>query len=440
MSSGVDVAYRAAIFHLSGDPAREKEADCVHYHPDGVLAVKDGLVASCGPAADSPHAAGAIQLDGLIVPGFVDAHVHYPQLGVMASPNAQLLDWLERYVFPHEARFGDPAYAAAEAEAFLDALLRAGTTSALVFATTHQASAAALFAAAARRRLRLATGKVLSDVNLPEALRDTPAAALRESQELIDAWHGKGRLAYAVTPRFAATSSKEQLQAAGELLERNRGVLLHTHLSENENEIAAVARLHAYADGYLDAYARAGLLTARSVFAHAIHLRDDEWDAVAGAGAKLVHCPSSNLFFGCGLFDAARAARLGIDVALGSDVGGGTSLLMLRSMEEAFKAARLRQDRMEPLRLWHLATLGGAKALGWDGRIGCLLPGYEADFVLLQPRRQPLLARRLALAKDLTEKMFAIAVLGEAGIVAGTYVLGEPAIFAGGAAGREEAG
>ena len=437
MSGSVDVAYRAAIFHLSGDPAREKEEDCVHYHPDGVLAVKDGLIASCGPAATSPHAAGAIALDGLIVPGFVDAHVHYPQLGVMASPNAQLLDWLESYTFPHEARFANPAYAAAEAEVFLDAMLRAGTTTALVFATTHQASAAALFAAAARRRLRLATGKVLSDVNLPAALRDTPALAQRESQELIDAWHGKDRLAYAVTPRFAATSSKEQLQAAGELLARNPGVLLHTHLSENENEIAAVAKLHAYADGYLDAYARAGLLTARSVFAHAIHLEDGEWDAIAGAGAKLVHCPCSNLFFGCGLFDAARAARLGIDVALGSDVGGGTSLLMLRSMEDAFKAARLRQDRMDPLRLWHLATRGGAKALGWEDRIGSLLPGYEADFVLLRPQNHPVLAHRLALAKELTEKLFAIAVLGDASIVAATYVLGELAAGGGLEKGKE---
>ena len=421
----IDRAYRAAIFHLSGDPQQQPASACCHYHPDGILAIKDGIIVACEDAASSPHAAEAIELEGLIVPGFVDAHVHYPQLGVMAAPAAGLLEWLERYTFPHEERFADAAYAATEAERFLEAMLGAGTTSALVFATTHAVAAEALFAAAARRRLRLATGKVLSDLNVPEGLRDSPAAALRESAALIERWHGKDRLAYAVTPRFAATSSREQLQAAGQLLARHPGVLLHTHLSENHKEIAAVRELHDYASSYVDAYARAGLVTDRSVFAHALHLEDDEWEAVAQARAKLAHCPCSNLFLGSGLFDAARADAMGIDYALGSDVGGGTSLLLLRAMDEAYKVARLREAELPALKLWYLASLAGARALGWGDRIGCLQPGYEADFALLQPQRLPVLAQRLELSKTVEERMFAIAVLGDASIVAATYVLGE---------------
>ena len=417
--------FRGEIFHLTDDPAFVEQDTCVHYLKDGLLVVEDGIVSQCVPAADSPLTQDAIRLNGLIVPGLVDTHVHYPQLAVLAAPGTQLLEWLERYTFPAEEKFADGAYARQEADRFLDAMLAAGTTTALVFATSHMVAADAMFAAAQQRDLRLITGKVLSDRNMPPALRDTPETALNETAALIKKWHGVARLGYAVTPRFAPTSSTEQLAVAGQLLAAHPGVLLHTHLSESHAEIKWVHELFPTARDYLDVYQQAGLVTDRSVFAHSIHLNEREWDTLAAASANLSFCPCSNLFLGSGLFDVTEATRRGVTFGLGSDVGGGNALSLLRVMDEAYKVTRMGNGDIDPYRLWYLATLGGAKTLGLDGHIGSFKPGREADFIVLDPQAIPLLAYRLQHAHGLAERLFALALLGDERIVAEVYVMGK---------------
>jgi len=419
--------YRASLFHLAEGPD-----DLSGWHADGALVVEDGHVAACGAWADiaptlPPDASVTRFDDALIVPGFVDAHVHYPQLDVVASPGTQLMEWLEKYTFPAEARFQDAAFAAAAAETFLDQLLRHGTTAALVFATVHKASAAALFEAAHRRNMCIATGKVLMDRNAPAGLCDTAEGGAADSQELIQAWHGKGRLRYAVTPRFAPTSSARQLELAGQLLARNPGVLLHTHLSENAAEIAQVHALFPDCADYLGVYEKFGLATDRSVFAHAIHMEPDAWRRLHRHGSSVAFCPTSNLFLGSGLFDIAAATGAGVNVALGTDVGAGTSLSMLQTMNEAYKVSSLRHAPLDPLRLFYLATLGGAKALGADDRIGNFQPGKDADFLVLDKRATPLLQLRLARAQTVLETLFAFAMLGDDRAVAHTYVAGHRA-------------
>ncbi|MEJ1969934.1 MAG: guanine deaminase [Rhizomicrobium sp.] len=413
-------AYRAAIFHLLGDPPRGE------YAADGVLVVEDGHVVQAGAWSDLgprlkdipvTHYPGA-----LIVPGFVDAHVHYPQLDVIASPASHLLDWLSNHTYPSEARFADRAVADEAAGFFLDELLRHGTTTALVYPTVHKASVEALFEAARTRNMRLATGKVLMDRGAPDNLRDT--ADLSDSSDLIRAWHGKGRLIYAITPRFAATSSAAQLEGAGRLLAENPGVLLHTHLSENHEEIALVKSLFPDCADYLGVYEKFGLVTDRSVFAHCLHLSDGEWQRLARAKSAIAFCPTSNLFLGSGLFDMARARLHGIPVGLATDVGGGTSLSLLQTMNEAFKVGQLRRHMLDAYALFHLATLGGAKALGMDDRIGNLEPGKEADFLVLDLGATPLLKRRTAAARTPEEILFALAMLGDDRAVAHTYIAG----------------
>ena len=417
-------AYRGEIFYLVDDPVMAADAS-VRHHPDGVLAIKDGIVVECADAATSRHVDGAESLGGLIVPGLVDTHVHYPQLGIMASYGTELMEWLERYTFPHEQAFADPELCKVEAERFLDEMLRVGTTTALVFATSHACSADALFAAAHRRGLRLVTGKVLCDRNVPEGLRDTPQSALSESAALIGKWHGKGRLGYAVTPRFAPTSSPEQLEVAGKLLEAHPGTLLHTHYSENKEEIRTVSEMFPDSADYLDVYERAGLVSSRSVLAHSIHPSPSEWGRLEKADAALSFCPCSNLFIGSGLFDVAEATRRGIRFGLGSDVGGGTSLCMLDVLDEAYKVARTAGSDIDPYRMWYLATLGGARALGLDDKIGSFKEGREADFIVLDTSPTPLLDARAKKATSVGEKMFSIAVLGDDRNVKDVYVLGE---------------
>jgi guanine deaminase len=420
-------AYRACLFHLLDMPVPGETPE--GWHDDGVLVVEDGVVLEAGAWADiGPRLPDATSIthfpDALIVPGFVDAHVHYPQIDVMASPGAQLMDWLENYTFPAEARFADSALANETAEFFLDQLLRHGTTAALVFATVHAGSVEALFTAAQRRNMCIASGKVLMDRNAPDELCDTAESGARESQALIDAWHGKGRLRYAVTPRFAPTSSDEQLALAGKLLADNPGVLLHTHMSENHGEIAAVHDLFPDCADYLAVYEKYGLATDRTVLAHCLHLSQSEWQRLGACGCSIAFCPTSNLFLGSGLFNLAAADQAGINVALGTDVGAGTSLSLLETMNEAYKVAHLREDAPDPLRLFHLATLGGAKALKLENRIGNFAPGKDADFLVLDRAATPLLARRMKSARTPAEQLFAFAMMGDDRAVAHTYIAG----------------
>ena len=421
-------AYRASVFHLLDDP-EGGPPPLETYFADGVLVIEDGHVVEAGDwSAIGPRLGGDVAVShfahSLIVPGFVDAHVHYPQLDVIASPATHLLDWLSNHTFPSETRFADRAVADEAAGFFLGQLLRHGTTSALVYATVHKASVVALFEAALARNMRMVSGKVLMDRHAPDGLRDTAEEGYRDSQDLIRDWHGRGRLTYAVTPRFAVTSSDAQLHGAKRLLDENPGVLLHTHLSENHEELAEVRRLFPDCADYLGVYEKFGLATNRSVFAHCLHLSADEWRRMGVTGSAVAFCPTSNLFLGSGLFDARAARREQVCVGLGTDVGGGTSLSLLQTMNEAFKVGQLRRDMLDPFQLFYLATLGGAKALKLDSHIGNFAPGKEADFVVLDANATPLLQRRIAAAASPAEQLFAFAMLGDDRAVAQTFVAG----------------
>jgi len=420
-------AYRGSIFHLLDDP-QAAGASAHAYFQDGVLIVEDGHVVEAGAWDDLAPKLGGVKVehfkDGLIVPGFVDAHVHYPQVDIIASQGTKLLEWLSAYTFPAEIRFHHKDVATEAARFFLDQLLRNGTTSALVFATVHKVSAEALFEEAYARNMRILGGKVLMDKNAPAGISDTAETGYQESRALIRAWHGKGRLGYAVTPRFALTSSERQLELAGRLLVEHPGVRLHTHLSENVEELAAVRRAFPDCADYFAIYEKFGMATPNSVFAHCVHLSPDEWARFGKSGSGVAFCPTSNLFLGSGLFDISAAEAAGARVGLGTDVGAGTSLSLLATMNEAYKVCHLNQRAVDAFKLFYLATLGGARTLRLDDKIGNFETGKEADFIVLDAKMLPLLERRLALATSLAEKLFAIAILGDDRAVARTYVAG----------------
>jgi guanine deaminase len=419
--------YRGGVFHLLDDPA--KHADAAIYYEDGGLLVEDGHVVRACPWAQMAPVSEAIAVthlpDSLLVPGFVDAHVHYPQMDAIGGYGKHLLDWLERYAFPAEMAFdANEDHAQQTASFFLNELLRNGTTSALVFATVHAHSVAALFGEALKRNMRLITGKVLMDRNAPNALLDNADTGYTQSKALIEQWQGKGRLGYAITPRFAPTSTEAQLLAAGRLLREYPQTLLHTHLCENPDEIAWVDELFPDANGYTDVYARAGLVTERSVFAHCVHLEDDERSVLAKAGSAIAFCPTSNLFLGSGLFDLEAAQAAGIKLSLGSDVGAGTSLCAFAAMNEGYKVAQLRGQSLHPFTAFYLATLGGARALHIDQHIGNFAPGKEADFIVLDLAATPLLKRRLTASKSIEETLFALSMMGDDRAIRRTYVAG----------------
>ncbi|ENO85353.1 guanine deaminase [Thauera linaloolentis] len=424
-------AVRGEILHFLSDPAEHGAAAWQHFG-DGILAIRDGCVAELGPAQDMlAKLPSDIALDDhrgkLVLPGFVDTHIHYAQTDIIASHGEQLLAWLEKYTFPAEARFADPVHAAATADFFCDELLRNGTTTAMAFATVHAASAEALFAAALRRRMRLITGKVLMDRNCPEELRDTAQAGDAESRALIARWHGRERLLYAVTPRFAGTSTRGQMQRAGRLFAEHPDLHLQSHLAENRGEVEWIARLYPEARSYLDVYDRFGQLGERSIYAHCIWLDRADRERMAATGSAMSFCPSSNLFLGSGLFDLAQARALGVRVGIGTDVGAGTSFSMLQTLGDAYKVLQLAGQRLSAASAFHLATLGGARSLYLDGRIGNFLPGREADFVVLDPQATPLMARRMAGCASLDERLFVLMMLGDDRAVAATHVMGEPA-------------
>ncbi|MFN9849982.1 MAG: guanine deaminase [Alphaproteobacteria bacterium] len=420
-------AYRAALFHTLDDPTRSPEAAV--YHPDGLLVVEDGQVATLGPHDDLratlPDDTPVTHFPGhMITPGFIDAHIHFPQIDVIAAWGARLLDWLEHHTFPTEQAFAERAHADAAAAFFLDQLLANGTTSALVFGSVHKTSVEALFEAALARNMRLIGGKVLMDRNAPEGLTDTIERGREDTEALIRAWHGRGRLGYAVTPRFAVTSSPGQLAMAGDIAAAHTDILIHTHMSENTEEITRVAQLFPDAGDYLDIYARYGLVGSRSVFAHCVHSDDDALRRLAKAGASVAFCPSSNLMLGSGLFRLKRACACGVNTALASDVGAGASFSMLSMMGEAYKVGQLSGDALDPLHAFYLATLAGARALHIEDRVGNLEPGKEADFLVLDLAATPLLARRTAGSASLAETLFILSILGDDRMVSHTFLAG----------------
>lgn len=423
-------AYRGSILHFLSDPGEASEpAGSYEYLEDGVLVVRDGRVAETGPACEVlarlPADTAIVDRTGeLILPGFVDCHIHYSQTDVIASYGEQLLEWLDRYTYPAERRFGDAGHAREVADFFLDELLRNGTTTALVLGTVHPESVDAFFAAAQARSLRMAAGKVLMDRNCPEFLRDTPESGYAESRALIEKWHGQDRLMYAITPRFAPTSTEAQLERAGDLAAEFPDVFVHTHLAENRKEVAWVRDLFPWARSYLDVYARFGLVRPRSVFAHCIHLDEEDLEMLAEQRALAAFCPTSNLFLGSGLFDLRRMRNAGVLVGIATDVGGGTSFSMLKTLAEGYKIAQLADQPLSAYRAFYLATLGGAQGLHLDDRIGNFAPGKEADFVVIDLAATPLAERRHARTGTLEERLFMAMMLGDDRFIAETYVLG----------------
>lgn len=420
-------AYRAQILHFHANPGLAKDA--YHYESDGLLIVENGKIANIGSydslyptlAADCPLTDYRPQL---IVPGFIDTHVHYPQTDIIASPAEGLLPWLTQYTFPAERRFEDPAHAASVAEFFLDQLIKNGTTSALTYCTVHAQSVDALFHASSRRNMRMVAGKVLMDRNCPEFLQDQAERGVAESAELIQRWHGKGRQMYAITPRFAPTSSEKQLQLAGELASLYPNTFVQTHVAENRAECEWAKSLFPHARSYLDVYYQYGLLRPRSVLGHGIWLDANDRACLHDTGASIAVCPTSNLFLGSGMFDFAAADAAHAGYALATDVGGGTSFSMLQTMHAAYQVARMSGLHLSALKMFYLATLGAARTLGLTHLIGRFGVGMEADFVVLNPQATPLLARRSGQCESLEEQLFVLALLGDDRAVAATYVAG----------------
>jgi guanine deaminase len=408
-------AHRGAILHFRSDPGSHDDPGSFEFLADGLLVTAHGQISSVGAArellAGLPKDAQLIEhSDSILMPGFVDAHIHYPQTDIIGAGGRQLLDWLENYTYPAEEKFADPAHAREVAEFFLDELMRNGTTTALVFCSVHPASVQAFFQAAAARRLRMAAGKALMDRNCPEYL--------------LEAWHGRGRLLYAITPRFAATSSEAQLTSVGRLARDYPDALIQTHLAENLDEVAWVKRLFPQARSYLDVYDGYGLLRERAIYAHCIHLDQADRVRMARSGASAAFCPTSNLRLGSGLFDLSAADAAGMRFAVATDVGGGTSFSMLQTLGDAYKVAQLSRQHLSPLRAFYLATLGGARALGIDDRVGRFAAGMEADFIVLDLHATALLARRMAGTRTLAEKLLVLITLGDERTVARTYILG----------------
>jgi guanine deaminase len=358
--------------------------------------------------------------------GFIDAHIHFPQYRMLAAPGRDLLDWLNRFTFPEEARYASRAHAAKAAGAFLGRLIANGTTAALCFSSVHKVAADALFAAAESRGMAIATGKTMMDRNCPPGVRDDPESGYRDSAALIAKWHARGRARYAITPRFAITSSEAQLEAAGALAKAHPGCLVQTHLSEQPREIETVSALYPWAKHYTHVYDRFGLLGPRSLFAHGIHLNARERARLAATGSSVVHCPTSNSFLGSGImpFSGRHRGTPRIAVALGTDVGGGTSYSMLATMAEAYRLQMLAGYRASATELFHLATLGNAERLHMAHEAGSLAPGKWADVVVLDPAATSVLAARHALSKSLEDVLFALMILGDDRAVRATYVSG----------------
>lgn len=414
--------------HLIRGRVLDFPAEGHRFWEDGAVLVEDGRIVAVGDYA-ALRADGMAETDHrphLILPGFVDPHIHFPQVQVIASWGAQLLDWLRDYTFPAEADYADPDHAAAMAGAFCDLLIAHGTTSALAFCSVHAASAEALFAAAEARGMALAAGKVMMDRNAIPALHDTAQSGYEDSKALIARWHGRGRARYAITPRFAITSTTDQLAAAGALAREHPDCLIQTHMSENRDEIAFTLSLYPQARDYLDVYEGFGLVGPRTMLGHCIHLERREVARMVEAGARAVFCPTSNLFLGSGLFDRDRLAGAGVTCGIATDVGGGTSYSMLATLAEGYKVLQLQGQKLTALDAFCWATRGNAEALGWQDEIGTLAPGSVADLVVLDARATPAMALRMDRVQRLDEELFVLMMMGDDRAVAQTYVAGRP--------------
>jgi len=431
-TNGRATALRGTIVTCRDDPFLSDPAKALSVVTDGLVLCRDGMIEAVGPASElqSSIPAGVAVTDYsgcVIVPGFIDTHVHYVQTGIVASYGTQLLEWLERYAFPAELAFVDPDHAAAMARVFCAELLRNGTTTALVFCAVYPQSVDALFAEAERHGMRIIAGKVLMDRNAPEKLRDTAQQGYDDSKALLLRWHGRGRSLYAITPRFAGTSTPQQLDAAGALWREYPDVFVHTHIAENRREIEWTAELFPERKNYLDIYDHHGLIGRRAVLAHGVHLSEDELCRCHESGTALAHCPTSNLFLGSGLFSvsAAKNPRRPVHVGIGTDIGGGTSFSLLATMGAAYQVAQLNGRTLSAVEAFYLATLGGARALALDDKLGSITDRREADLVVLDPNATALLALRHARSQSIEDTLFALMMLGDDRAVRATYVAGK---------------
>ncbi|AEI37232.1 MAG: guanine deaminase [Zymomonas mobilis subsp. pomaceae] len=419
--------FRGELLSLNDDPSFVG-SKAINHQEDGIIVIEKGIIIARGSTekitSDFPDLPVTHFPNHLIMPGFIDSHIHYSQVDCIASGGETLLGWLEKKVFPIEAQFQDKSYALTTAEFFLNECLRNGTTTALVFAGSQPQSVEALYESAFKADMRIIVGKVLMDLG-PENLADTTEGGLLDSKTLIQHWQGHGRLNYAVTPRFALTSSSEQLAGAGQILNEYPDIIMQTHLAETKAECAAVKERFPKARDYLEVYEHFGLVTDRSVFAHCLYLTDSAFERLSNAGAGIAFCPTSNLFLGSGLFNFMEAQRHSVKIGLGSDIGAGTSFSLLATMGEAYKVCRLQGYNLDPFHALYLATLGGARLLRLDRYIGALTVGQEADFIVIDPAATPLLARRTADA-SLAEKLFALQIMGDDRVIAASYIKGKP--------------
>ena len=425
-------AIRGPVLTFSGDPSVEDPAQCMRHEPDAIVAMREGSIVDCGPAAEvaprlPPGTKVATYADALIMAGFIDAHVHYAQTEIIASPGGALDDWLHRYTYPAEQRFGDGDYAREAARSFIDLCLRAGTTTAAVFCTVHPESVDAFFEEAHARNLRMIAGKVLMDRHAPTALTDTPRRAYDESKALVERWHGRGRALYAVTPRFAVTSSPAQMELAGALWREHPGTYLQSHVAEQRGEVARARKLYPERSDYLDVYDHYGMLGPRAIYGHGIWLSESELARCHETGTAIAHCPTSNTFLGSGLFDLAKARGRGhpVHVALGTDVGGGSSFSLLATMHEAYKVAQLIGSTLSAAHAFYLATRGAAQALYLEDTIGSIAPGMEADLIVLDLKSTPLIDQRMRRCESLDEALFVQMTLGDERAIRAVYVAGE---------------
>jgi guanine deaminase len=437
MSSATLTAIRGAFLDFIEDPFYVPESSCARYQPDGLLVLEGGYIKAFGDYAtvsrQFPHIEVTTYPPGqLISPGFIDAHIHYPQTEMIASYGAQLLEWLDKYTFPTEVKFQDEVYAREIAQFFLDELLKQGTTTALVLTTIFPQSVTVLFEEAAKRNMRIIAGQVLMTRHAPDFLLNDAETAHAQTREQIQTWHGKGRSLYAITPRFAITSTNQELQLAGNLKAEFPDVYVHTHLSENLKEVEFTAELFPDCTDYLNVYERFGLVSDRSIFAHCVQLNDSSFRRLSQAGATIAFCPTANLFLGSGLFNLAQAKspEYPVKVALGTDVGGGTSFSPLQTMSDAYKITQLRGQNLSAFQAFYLATLGAARALALDDKLGNFAVGKEADFIVLDVQATPLMKLRnpKAIASSLEElvsQLFAVMILGDDRTIKATYIAGE---------------
>ena len=414
--------------HFTADPFVAGWENAAHHSTRGAVLLRDGVIAAVGQADDLRRLHPGVPVtdygNALISPGFVDAHMHYPQTGIIASWGKRLIDWLNTYTFPEEMRLADPAIAADVATRSLDLALAHGTTTQASYCTSHPASVDAYFTAAAARNMRVVAGKTCMDCNAPPGLCDTAQSAYDDSRALLARWHGKGRAHYAITPRFSPTSTPDQLAALGTLWAEHPDCLMQTHLSEQQDEIDWVRGLFPNARDYLDTYEAHGLLGPRGLFGHAIHLTPREVDRLAEVGAAVVHCPTSNTFIGSGLFDMGGLKARGIPVGLATDTGGGSSFSMLRTMAAAYEISQLRGRALHPAQLMWLATEGSAQALHLGGVVGRLAPGAEADIVVLDLASTPAIAQRANRAQTFWEALFPTIMMGDDRAVRAVWVGG----------------